>query len=120
MNTREIASEYRLAHWAQIIQDRISSGKSTRNYCESLDIKESAYYYWQRKLREVAYTELAPANRTLPGSMGAPNGWTLCKPGIPTDGGTLTVEIGNFRINVISGVDTALLTRTCQILKTLC
>ena len=31
-NTREIAEEYRVGHWAQILQERISSGLSIKAY----------------------------------------------------------------------------------------
>jgi len=58
MNTREIAAEYRLSHWAQIMQKRIDSGLSVRAFCENAGLHENNYYYWQRKLREAACEEL--------------------------------------------------------------
>ena len=42
MNTREIASEYRLAHWAQAMQDRTDRGLSIRAYCEEAGIHVAA------------------------------------------------------------------------------
>jgi hypothetical protein len=59
MNTRAIAEEYRLTHWAQIVKERQESGLSIKSYCESAGFHENVYYYWQRKLREVAYRELS-------------------------------------------------------------
>lgn len=59
MNTREIAVEYRLSHWAQIMQDRSQSGLSIRSYCKSAGIHENVYFYWQRKLREAACEQLS-------------------------------------------------------------
>ncbi|MCK9478690.1 MAG: hypothetical protein M0R40_04210 [Firmicutes bacterium] len=32
VDTREIAAEYRLSHWAQIMQERIESGLSIRAF----------------------------------------------------------------------------------------
>ena len=61
MDTREIASEYRFSHWTQIMQERSASGLSIRKYCKTAGIAECVYYYWQRKLREVACKELLPA-----------------------------------------------------------
>ena len=52
MNTREIAVEYRLSHWAGIIKDRDESGLTIKEYCERLGIHENAYYYWLRKIRK--------------------------------------------------------------------
>ena len=34
VNSREIAAEYRLNHWAQIMQERSESGMSIKAYCE--------------------------------------------------------------------------------------
>jgi len=59
MNTRYIAEEHRLAHWASIMRERAESGLSIRAYCESAGFHENCYYYWQRKLREAACEELA-------------------------------------------------------------
>jgi len=58
MNTRAMAEEYRLTHWAQIMQERQQSGLSIKSYCERAGFHENVYYYWQRKLREVAGREL--------------------------------------------------------------
>ena len=59
MNTREVAVEYRLTYWAEILQERKESGLTIQSFCESAGICENSYYYWQRKLREAACTELA-------------------------------------------------------------
>ena len=59
MNTREVAAEYRLAHWAQVMQNREASGLSIRAYCKQAGFHENNYYYWQRKLREASCEELA-------------------------------------------------------------
>jgi len=59
MNTREIATEYRLTHWAGIMCERKESGLSVKAFCENAGIHENAYYYWQKKLREAACGELS-------------------------------------------------------------
>ena len=53
-NTREIAKAYRLSHWAQIMQERVQSGLTIKEYCRQLGICGNTYFYWQRKLREAA------------------------------------------------------------------
>jgi transposase-like protein len=58
MNTRYIAEEYRLSHWAQIVQERKESGLSIRAYCESSGLHENTYYYWQKKLRDAVGDDL--------------------------------------------------------------
>jgi hypothetical protein len=69
MDSRKIASEYRLAHWASVMRDRQDSGQSIRAYCESIGLHENVYYYWQRKLREMACEQLIqmqPTNEATP------------------------------------------------------
>lgn len=62
MNTRQIAAEYRLAHWAGIIRERVESGLSIKAFCEKAGFHENIYFYWQKKLRETACEQLAGTN----------------------------------------------------------
>jgi hypothetical protein len=62
MDTRKIASEYRLAQWGQMIQARVQSGQSIKEFCASVGVSRNAYFYWQRKLREAACAELTVTN----------------------------------------------------------
>ena len=58
INTREVAAEYRLSYWAQIVQKRTRSGSSIRAYCKQIGISENTYFYWQRRLRKAACEQL--------------------------------------------------------------
>lgn len=58
VNTREIAEEYRLTHWAQVMQERVQSGQSIKAYCKQLGICANTYFYWQRRVRAAAANEL--------------------------------------------------------------
>ena len=59
MNTRGVAAEYRLAHWAGIMREREESGLSIKAFSERSGFHEGKYFYWQKKLRELACEELA-------------------------------------------------------------
>ena len=59
VNTREIAEEYRLTHWAQVMQERAASGLSIKAYCKQIGICGNTYYYWQRRLRVAACEQVA-------------------------------------------------------------
>ena len=50
MNTREVALDYQLAHWAQIMQDRVASGLSVRAYCKQAGFHENNYYVLTMKV----------------------------------------------------------------------
>jgi len=77
VNTREIAKDYRLAHWAGLMREREESGQSVKIFCKNTGICENSYYYWQRKLREAACSELMKlqgSNTSM-----APTGFTEIK-----------------------------------------
>lgn len=120
MNTRNIAIEHRLTHWAQVMRERAEKGISIRAYCESIGIHENTYYYWQSRLREAACSgvqevETSPKEQSL-----VPNGWTtLCVSEKSTQSQNLTVEIGGCSITVGEETDTELLTKICRALKAL-
>ena len=74
VNTREIAAEYRLSHWARVIGEQKSSGLNIREFCRREGFNPNVYHYWQRKLREAMCSELtvrAESAFTEP----APSGW---------------------------------------------
>lgn len=58
MNTKEMARQVRLSHWAGVMRERNESGKSIRSWCQENDICEKTYYYWQRKLRQAACAQI--------------------------------------------------------------
>ena len=116
MNTRDIASEYRLAHWAQVTRERAERGLSVRAYCGETGIHENTYFYWQRKLREAACLEMQVAAEE---KANIPNGWALCVKGDPTQAPGLTIEVGGCRIAVSEDTDTELLAKVCRTLKAL-
>ena len=39
-------------HWQAVIRDAARSGMSTRAFCRRRKLKESQFYWWQRRLRE--------------------------------------------------------------------
>lgn len=58
VNTREIASEYRLTHWAQVLQERAQSGLTIKVYCKQIGISTNTYFYWQRRVHVAAANEM--------------------------------------------------------------
>ena len=54
IHTREIAKEYRLAHWAGVLQERAQSGLSIKEFCKQIGIGGNTYFYWQRRVRAAA------------------------------------------------------------------
>jgi len=70
MDTRAVAHDIRLRHWAGMLKEQQESGRSIRAWCRENKVAEKTYYYWQRKLREVAceqMTALQAAGISAPG-----------------------------------------------------
>jgi putative transposase len=118
MNTREIASEYRLGQWAQAMKGRIEAGESIDEFCQAKGISRNTYFYWQRKLREAACEHAADSagRRSL-----IPSGWAMCRAS-PTssESKALIIEIGTFRVQVEANTDPELLKSVCHTLASLC
>jgi len=126
MNTRNIASEYRLSHWADILRERSVSGMSVKEFCKKAGFHENSYYYWQRKLREATCDKLvarAQGQNEEASSETAlvPSGWAVCKTAKPADkDNVVAIEIGGFRILAKMDTDSELLTKVCRTLRSLC
>ena len=124
INTREIATEYRLSHWSGIMQEQNASGMSVKAYCESIGLHQNVYYYWQRKLREAACTELLPAETNKNEATKVPNGWALCGTAIQSSPATkrseITIEIGKSRVTANTDADLEILGNVCRMLMSLC
>lgn len=104
MNTRELAAEYRLAHWAQVMRERRDSGMSIKAFCNTKGIHANVYYYWQRKLRDAACEQLTESGQLQQTSLAKPSFTEvkLIESDPPTLTGELTshicVEVGGVRI----------------------
>ena len=121
MNTREIAEEYRLSHWAGVVRERQESGLSIKAFCEKAGFHQNIYFYWQRKLREAACRELQPAVNAGSGKAFVPQGWAVCEKGEPNPKESgICIEIGKCRVKVGGEVSSEQLETVCRVLTKLC
>ena len=124
MDTRDVAREYRLQQWSELLLEQKNSGLSIRAWCEARGINGQRFFYWQRKLRVAALEELADQGEK---KESAPEGWALCttKPAmaevsekaVAMSSEQLTVEAQGLRITVGSAYPVEQLT---QLLRELC
>lgn len=107
MNTREIAAEYRLAHWAQIMHRKRESGLSVKAFCENEGFHENCYYYWQRKLREATCVHMVEIQSEPVQINQVPSGFAELKiieadkPSTPPENATqgeIRIELAGIRI----------------------
>lgn len=118
MNTREIAAEYRLSHWARLIRERSESGLSIKTFCKNAGLHENVYYYWQRRLREAACEELALRNGTAMAA--APAFAEVRLPRETTRTGALTVRLDGAEIEIGNDASPSLVEIVLRTLKTQC
>jgi len=122
MNTRKVAKEYRLSHWAEIMQERAASGMNIKMFCESKGFHPNIYYYWQRKLREAACRELIPAEKNNDDKNAlVPKGWAVCEVvDSEPKNNAIFIEVGKFKIAVDNDSSPELLDKICKVLVPLC
>jgi transposase-like protein len=125
VETRKVAQGYRLTEWARIIKGRTDSEMSVKAYCESLGIRQNVYYYWQKKLREVAVKEFEKQskNPSLPQLVVEKNSTVFSEvqtmpPGY-MNAAAITVRIGEAVIEIQNGADTDTVESVLEILKRL-
>ena len=117
MDTQKVAAKYRLSQWAQVIQARLDSGQSIKDFCLAAEISRNAYFYWQRRLRNAACAELKKTEdpRTL-----VPNGWVQIAPPQPQQmKAMLDIEISGCRVTADADTDPELLKKVCRLLRSL-
>jgi len=68
LDTREVARNYRLSQWTQIVRECRGSGQTISTWCEDHNIDPKKYYYWLKKVREAA-CEALPALSSGNGSI---------------------------------------------------
>ena len=125
IDSRQIAAEYRLAHWAEIMRERHESGLNIRAYCERMGIEENTYFYWQRKLRlEAQQVEKADAifnvrQRFVEALVVEPTN-TETAAEAPTAAGRLQIESHGLKITADEGYPVASLLTIVQLLLKLC
>jgi len=115
MDTQKVASEYRLSQWAKVIQARQDSGKNIKDFCQAEGINRNAYFYWQRKLRKAACTEIAIPEEPVDLM---PNGWMQLAP-VQQTKATLEIEISGCHVAVSTETDPELLKKVCRMLRSL-
>ena len=123
-NTREIALEYRMGHWAGIMRDRAESGLSIRKYCEREGMHPNRYHYWQRRLRIAAAAEVQAKKEEV--AKMPPAGWMqisaaeeVSEHKNPENDGVM-IEIGKSRVMVNETTGTEILKKVCKVLVELC
>ena len=88
-------------YWQQTLGEAARSGMSIRELCRRRRLKESQFYWWQRRLR-IGRAEGAKAKT---GSREEPASFALVSEDAATDAGIELVLAGGRRLRITRGVD---------------
>ena len=88
-------------YWQAVIRDAARSGMSTRAFCQQRKLKESQFYWWQRRLREKR-----PPVSTQRGAVNSPASFALVSDEAgAADAGIELLLAGGRRLRIAKGVD---------------
>lgn len=104
MTTKEMSYQYRLARWTELTKERAELGMSIRAYCAMKGFAENTYFYWQRKLRKAACTQIETEDATLsvPGFTQVALVPASEAPAAENHAGHLQVQVGGIHLTVDS------------------
>lgn len=115
MDTRTKTREYRLSQWLAIIKECRNSGMNVRSWCVQNNVNEKQFYYWQRKLRELASEKIAPVEKTATfAQLSVPVSKPDCSytsPFIPS----MVIRVGNASIELAEHVQPELLASVLKV-----
>ena len=114
MKTSKQVSEIRLNQWADIIQDRLNSGKTINEYCEEHQLSRNAYLYWLRKLRERAISNKSTFAE-LPAPVENITEVVSNAASVSSDSSSLTVEVNGIKIIIDETTSKSLLAMACEV-----
>jgi putative transposase len=118
MDTQNVTTEYRLSQWAQVMQARLDSGKSIKDFCLASGITRNTFFYWQKRLRNIACNELKKSSEAAKSLV--PNGWIQLAPSQQQQmKPSLDIEINDCRITADADTDPELLKKVCRVLKSI-
>jgi len=100
-------------HWQAVIRDAARSGMSTRAFCRLRKLKESQFYWWQRRLKEKC-----PPVSTPRGPGNGPASFALVSDEPTTVDAGIELVLGDGRrLRISRGVDQATLRSVLAVMQ---
>ena len=60
MSTKSILHQAKLNEWASLFADQKSSGLSVAEWCKQNNLSQYKFFYWKRRLKDEAITQVLP------------------------------------------------------------
>lgn len=126
----------KITEWSRLIKAANESTLSREKWCETNNVSESAFYYWQRKVRKYALDAMSDHGDAKPVGQRTPDfyeitipaedtastdirskGSTNKYPDVVADAGTITIRSGKFEIDVTDSFSRQALKSVLEVIK---
>lgn len=114
----QVKVQFRMAQWMKLIKEYQNSGLSVKAWCRQNGVKESAYYYWLKKIRKEACAQL-PAVQPK-GQKPVEFAKLQVDTGTSGVGATVTIHLPSATIEVKEGTTQKTMEVVLMALKVLC
>ena len=114
MKTSKKVAEIRMNQWADIIQDRLNSGKTINEYCKEHQLSRNTYLYWLRKLRERAVSD-SSTFAELPAPVESVSEVISEEVSVSNVSSSLSMEVNGIKIIINETTNKRLLTMACEV-----
>ena len=102
MSRREKGDAEKVRYWQRTISEAARSGMSIRAFCRQRRLRESQFYWWQRKLRASRQAGTTPR----PGGRGRPASFALVSEGAGAIDAGIELVLGEGRkLRIHRGMD---------------
>ena len=123
MGAREATHAYRLRHWVEKISQCHNSGMTVKAWCASQNINIKSYYYWQKRVREVASKSLPVCQQSVEeATAGIQPVFTelALQKTNSACGAAVIIRFHDAVIEIQNGADSDVIQNTLQTIKSIC
>lgn len=119
---KQKSREVKLRQWTEIITSCRNSGMNIRAWCNENGINEKQYYYWQRKLREMALANVEN-NVSDTSSLNATQRFAKVENILPSSKNmtpSTAIEVGGAKVEVYADADIDVIEASLKAVLRLC
>ena len=117
MDIQKLTSEQQLSKWAELIQTRLESGQSIKEFCRTNGVSKATYYYRHKKVNEakcIVPEEVKESKIEVPSRL-----MQLAPKPLHPAKATLEIKINGCNVTVDTETDLELMKKVCQVLLSL-
>jgi hypothetical protein len=118
LDTREVANQYRLNKWTEIVRQCRNSGQKVAVWCAENNVNTTSYYYWLRRIRQAAceaLPSLSGNNSIVP--VNIPVHTVEIEPQNLESSSAIVVRMGTVKLEISNNASATLIENTLRALQ---